>query len=169
MRTLDIKKIQEYDSYEAHNASVINQGDYICTYGTLRTQLDGGHFRAGVMQTVLPYYRGLVRIPRVGMYANINSGFPFAVVTHNPDHFIIAEAYEIVECVLPVLSDFMQALDAIEGAPTFYHRTRVRTIEGDDYWMYTVDDTFTDDGLHKTGDWADIVNQRATFVANGGI
>jgi gamma-glutamylcyclotransferase (GGCT)/AIG2-like uncharacterized protein YtfP len=161
MNMLNVKKIQSYTTQREHDASVIRQGDMLCVYGTLRCHLNdgmGGHFRASAMTPVLPYYRGLVAIPRIAMVANRSSAFPYAVVTHEESHHIIAETYEVTEPVLPSLDDLMATLDGIEGAPHFYHRSRVRTVEGTDYWLYTVHRDMADveDGIHESGDWSDL-------------
>lgn len=161
MKHVDVKKIQSYTTRREHEQSAIKEGDMLCVYGTLRSHVEGVHMRSRAMTPVLPYYRGLVRIPRIMMSATERSGFPYAVVTHQESHHIVAEAYEITAPVMLVLDNLMMTLDSIEGAPMFYHRTRVRDVEGQDYWLYTVHENMVSaHEYHPSGDWADIVQQR---------
>lgn len=155
---LQVKKIQAYDTHELHEAHAPQPGDRLCVYGTLRRRVDAAHIRADALYGM--EFTGFVRIPRVAMFATEMSGFPFAVVTHDESHSILAESYSFSDSPAEIMRA-MSTLDSIEGAPSFYHRTRVRDADGQDYWLYCVHDEMVgSEGMLPSGDWADIVNSR---------
>lgn len=159
MLSLNPKSITSYTTPERHNAVNPLAGHYICVYGTLRQRLEQRCRWRGSVLAGLEFV-GMARINRIGMFVEPNPSFPFAVVTHDPEHYLLVEQYYLG----PTVAEVMSTLDAIEGAPHFYHRTCVRIVGEVDRWLYTVGADELYNPTHvKSGDWQDVLNQEVEY------
>lgn len=108
----------------------------VFVYGSLKRGYGNHHFLEKSM-----YQGNIVTHPEYTMY----SLGAFPAVVEGGDTSIHGEVYEVTDST-------MEALDFLEGYPSFYNRKKISTMYGD-AWMYYHDEEPSHAGVVESGEW----------------
>ena len=116
-------------------------------YGTLRKMFHNHGFIANAFKDVEE-----AKINGVLTYEN---GLPWAYKTEHIEDIIKGELYTMSDHVYP---DVLRVLDNLEGHPTMYERTQIKTLDGIDCWVYFSHGNPPREDVIKSGDFAEYMS-----------
>jgi len=139
---------------ERESTPSIAEGIRVLVYGSLRKGL-GNHFYVAEAE-----YLGDYIIPASEGYRMVSLGYFPGIIESGP-----IKATDIVAECYRVSAEQFDALDALEGHPTFYTRVQVES-PWKKAWIYTLPEVdYQDSESVPDGDWVAAVNGAASLEA----